>query len=235
MVAFAMAANAQFVIGGQLGFTAAGGNTHHEAVAPVTTAFDVPGTKAMNFTIAPSIGYVLNDNMQIGLSLQYTSNSTTTYNATVYPTYESWNQDKQSMFGIAPYFRYYFLEAGDFNFFCQAELGYVVTPKSHYHYYNNEPAPFGYDNQGDGLVSTNILSFAIVPGVNYKFSDFISADCFIDLAGLAFLQTSTKNYNNDGVLLNTTSTHGFGLIADATAKDLNTHYGNFRIGINFHF
>lgn len=235
MVAFAMAANAQFVISGQLGFNTTGGNTHMEAVAPVTTAFDIPGDKSTDFTFAPSIGYMLNDNMQVGLSLAYISGSTTVYNTWVYPTYESWNFDKQSMFGVAPYFRYYFAEAGNFNFFCQAELGFIVMPKSHYHYYDNQPAPIGYDNEGDGLMTANVISFDIVPGVNYKFNDNWSADCFIDLASLAFLRTTIKNYNANGDLLGTDVSNSFGLAANASAQTLNAHFGNFRIGINYHF
>ncbi|MBP5548625.1 MAG: outer membrane beta-barrel protein [Bacteroidales bacterium] len=234
MVAFAFAANAQFVISGQLGFNTTGGNTHHEALAPVTTAFDVPDDKSMNFTFAPSIGYMLNDNMQVGLSLMYSMLSTTVYNTWVYPNNESWNLDKQSMFGVAPYFRYYFAEAGNFNFFCQAEIAFVAMPRAYYHYYDNSPAPLGYDNEGDGAMSATMLSLSITPGVNYKFSDNWSADCFIDLAGLAFAHTTVKNYIGDD-LANTDVTNDFGLIANTSAQTLNAHLGNFRIGFNFHF
>ncbi len=241
MVAFAMAANAQFVISGQLGFNTTGGNTHYEAIAPLTTTYDVPANKSTDFTFAPSIGYMLNDNMQVGASLIYTMRSTTNYTAAPYfANYEAWNLDKQSMFGIAPYFRYYFAQAGNFKFFCEAELAFLVMPKSHFHYVNTTPAPAGFDDEGDGNISASVISLSITPGVNYKFNDNWSADCYIDLAGLAFTHTSMKTYagfgaTNPDELITTDVDNSFGLNVNAAPQTLNAHFGNFRVGIHYHF
>lgn len=239
MVAFAMAANAQFVVSGQFGFNTTGGNTHVEAVAPVTTAFDYPATKTSNFTFSPSVGYMLNENMQVGLGLLYTTGSTTNYGAiaTYYAGQEDWVKFKNSALGITPYFRYYFAQAGNFNFFCEAALAFVTNGRSHTHTYDNSVNPV-IDAEADGPTSTTILDFSIVPGVNYKFSDNWSADCYIDLAGLAYTRTATKNYGtatDPDVVTSTNVATSFGLIANAAAQDLNAHLGNFRIGINYHF
>lgn len=241
MVAFAMAANAQFVVSGQIGFNTTGGNTHYEAIAPLTTAIDVPADKTTDFTFSPSIGYMLNDNMQVGLGVLYYSLSTTNYtNAPYFAGNEAWDLDKQSLFGIAPYFRYYFAEAGNFKFFCEAELAFVVMPKSHFHYVNTTPAPVGFDNEGDGNVSGSIIGLSITPGVNYKFNDNFSADCYIDLAGLAFTHTTMKTYagfgaTNPDELISTDVDNTFGLNVNAAPQTLNAHLGNFRIGFNYHF
>ncbi|MBP5327904.1 MAG: hypothetical protein J6Y98_08345 [Bacteroidales bacterium] len=237
----AIAANAQFVISGQFGFNTNGGNTHYEAIAPMTATVDVPANKTMDFTFAPSVGYMLNDNMQVGVGLFYSMQSTTNYTAAPYfANYEAWNLDKQSFFGIAPYFRYYFAEAGNFNFFCQAELAFAMMPKTHFHYVNTTPAPTGYDDEGDGNVTANVISLSITPGVNYKFNDNWSADCYIDLAGLAFTHTTMKTYagfgaTNPDELISTDVNNTFGLNVNADPQTLNAHFGNFRLGVNFHF
>jgi len=36
-------------------------------------------------------------------------------------------------------------------------------------------------------------------------------------------------------LVSTDVDNTFGLIANTSAQDLNAHFGNFRIGINYHF
>ena len=241
MVAFAMAANAQFILGGQLGFSTNGGNTHYEAIAPLTNAFDHPSTKTTDLRIAPSIGYMLNDKMQVGLSLMYVTGSSVNYGtaATYYAGHEDWVKGKGGAFGIAPYFRYYFAQAGNFNFFCEATLTFIASGRSHTHTYDNSVTPV-IDVEADGPTSYSIIDFSIVPGVNYKFNDNWSADCYIDLAGIAFTHTSTKTYvGGTGAtkddLVSTDVDNTFGLIANASAQTLNAHLGNFRIGINYHF
>ena len=239
MVAFAMAANAQFVISGQLGFNTTGGNTHFESVATGGNAFDYPATKTSNFTFAPSVGYMLNDNMQVGLGLMYVSNATTNYGAiaTYYAGQEDWMKTKSSAFGVAPYFRYYFAQAGNFNFFCEATLTFLTSGRDHNHAYDNSVNPV-IDVEADGPTAMSILDFSVVPGVNYKINDNFSADCYIDLAGLAYTRVATKNYGtptDPDALTSTDVNTSFGLIANAAAQDLNAHLGNFRIGFNYHF
>ena len=208
LAAFAMAANAQFILGGQLEFNTNGGNTHYEAIAPYTSAFNHPSTKTTDLRIAPTISYVLNDKMQVGLSLMYVTGSTVNYGTT-----------------------------GKFNFFCEATLTFIASGRSHTHAYDNSVTPV-IDVENDGPTSYSILDFSIVPGVNYKFNDKWSADCYINLAGLAFTRTATKNYGtlaDPDALTSTNVTTNFGLIANSSAQDLNAHLGNFSIGINYHF
>lgn len=235
LVAFAFAANAQFVIGGQLGFNTNGSKYTQESANPV---WDSPVAKAMNLTIAPSVGYMLNDNMQVGLSLEYTLTNTTNYNRAVYALgQEEWAKTSNSVFTIAPYFRYYFAQAGDFNFFCEATLGYGIMGRGNNHDYSNVPG-LSYDNEYKGVNSMNVLMFTIIPGVNYRFSENFSADCYIDLAGLAFYNITTKTYGvgaDPDALFSTDVNNVFGLVANTSAQDLNAHLGNFRIGFNYHF
>ena len=130
MVALAMAANAQFILGGQLGFNTTSGTYTQENVTPV---WDMPNYKGMNLTFAPTISYVLSDNMQIGLGINYTYGAGTNYNLAAYAlNQEVWTKTVRTSFSVAPYFRYYFAQAGNFNFFCEAALASVSAraPKS---------------------------------------------------------------------------------------------------------
>lgn len=237
LVAFAMAANAQIILGGQLGFGTGSGTYTQENASPV---WDMPSYKTMNLTIAPTISYVLNDKMQIGLSIAYGTGSNTTYNFAAYAlNQEVWAKTSRTNFRVAPYFRYYFAQAGNFNFFCEAALGFGLSPRTKHHDYSNVPV-VGYDNEYDGNTKTSTIDLTIVPGVNYKFNDNWSADCYIDLAGIAFTHTSTKTYvggtgTTKDDLVSTDVDNTFGLIANAAAQTLNAHLGNFRIGINYHF
>ena len=239
LVAFAMVANAQFVVSGQFGFNTTGGNTHYEAVAPYAHDFDYPATKTTDFLLSPSVGYVLNDNMQVGLGLLFVTGSTVNYGAraTYYAGQEDWLKTSGNAFGVAPYFRYYFAKAGNFSFFGEAALAFVTSGRTHDHAYDNSVNP-AIDVEADGPTSTSILDFSIVPGVNYKINDKFSVDCYIDLAGLAFTRTATKNYGtiaDPDALVSTDVNTNFGLIANASAQTLNAHFGNFRIGFNYHF
>lgn len=229
LVAFAMTANAQFVLSGNLGLTSTGGTFTNES-----PSYDYPNTKTSNLLIAPSVGYVLNDNIQIGLSLNYNYGKTTTYNPIAYAAgYEDWSINSGSSFGIAPYFRYYFAKVNKFNFFCQAELAFNFTPKTHYELHSTVPVVGG-DSEGDGITKISDINFAIVPGINYSLNDKWSADLYIDLASFYINHNAVKTYNGDD-LVSTDAYNSCGLVATAAAQDLNSHLTNFRLGFNFHF
>lgn len=232
LVAVSMAANAQWILGGQLGFNTTGGTYTQENASPV---WDMPNNKAMGLTIAPTVSYVLNDKMQIGLTLEYNYGTATNYTAAAYAlNQEVWSKTSATMFTVAPYFRYYFANAGKFNFFCEAALGFGISPRTKHHDYSNVPV-VGYDNEYDGATKTTMIGLTITPGVNYRISNHWSADCYIDLAGLAFIHNSTKTYGASDALVSTDVTNNFGLQCNTTAQDLNAHLGNFRIGFNYHF
>lgn len=238
MLAFAglaMAANAQLILGGSLQFSNQSGKSTNEVANPT---YNVPVTKTMAFGFAPTISYVLNDNMQVGISIGMSMGSTTTYSAPAYAGgKEDWVKRSINMYAVAPYFRYYFAQAGNFNFFCEAALVFAMNPRTKIHTYSTFGAT-EVNTDTKGALSTTTLGLSITPGVNYKFSDNWSADCYIDLAGIAFQHTAVKNFNDPtdaDKVTSTDVTNVFGLEADMSAQDLNAHFGNFRIGINYHF
>ena len=237
LVAFAVASNAQIILGGQFNFYTNGGTYTQENASPV---WNSPNNKSMNFTIAPTISYVLNDNMQVGLGIQYNINSTTNFTQWAYANdLETWNKNTGSFFAIAPYFRYYFANFNKFNFFCEATLTYGIDPRDKNHDYSNDPL-FSYDDEYDGTGKITTVSFTVVPGVNYKINDHWSADCFIDLAGIGYYNRTIKTYAGFGApdpdeLVSTDKFNDFSFFGNASSETIWNQLNNFRIGFNYHF
>lgn len=241
LAAFTFAANAQFILGGEISFNTTGGSDNYEANSPAN-AFSVPNTATNDLTIAPVISYVINDKMQVGLEFDIIMSSAKNY---TFPAYaadkEDWNKTTSTRYAIAPYFRYYFATAGDFSFFCQAQLGYGWAPRDKNNTFSNVTST-EVSTETKGNTSMSVIDLSITPGVNYRINEHFSADLFIDLAGLSFTHTATKNYGamttsgwDDDFLVNTDVVNNFGFNANANAQTIANHLGNFRIGINYHF
>lgn len=233
-VASAMAANAQWILGGQLGFSTNSQKTDYEK-AGIIDAYTYPTAKSTDFVIAPTVSYVLNDKMQIGvgLNIDYLSNTTFGAPAAYAADKEAYVKTSRYTYGITPYFRYYFAQAGKFNFFCEAALSLSTSPRTSIHTYSNYLVDI--DNDTKGASSISDVSLTITPGFNYRISNKWSADCYIDLAGIYFSHNVVKSYDSNDDLVSTDKDNTFGLRATATAQDLNSHLGNFRIGFNYHF
>ena len=95
-VAVAATMNAQTWVGGSLGFS-----TSHLQGAEKNTK---------TFSIAPEIGYNLDDKWSVAVALGYGHSSYS------YHTYNT--------FSVKPYARYTFVKAGDFSFFLDGGLNY---------------------------------------------------------------------------------------------------------------
>lgn len=208
LVAFAMTANAQWVLGGQV---ALGHNGAHDDNFTV-------GSNANTFmTIMPKVGYQLNDNMQVGVlfGLEYNYNRNYTSLAGSEDDYNSW---RQSTINIAPYFRYNVLQWRSFTLFCEAQLALGLHMESHN--YNATT-----DTETDNADDFTSLGISVVPGLNYSLSDKVSLDLYCNLARLAADFTFADGW----------STHSYGLEANMNAQSLNAHLNNFAIGFNYHF
>jgi len=124
-VAAAMFANAQFFVGGNLGMAMENGKI--KAVNSGTTV-EQDAPKAFTFTFAPSVGFMFNDNMGVGLDLMFGLGKVTEkdYDFDPVATFKT----KTTTIGFAPYFRYVFAEVDNFKFYCDARIEYLMsTPK----------------------------------------------------------------------------------------------------------
>lgn len=239
LAAFAFAANAQFVIGGQIGFNTSGGNGWYSNF----TEFTVPADVHTDLAIAPKFGYNINPQMHVGIVLGFTSSTIKDYS--VYdsyytsPDFEGWVKTTSTGFYIAPYFRYSFLTANRFTFFAEAQAAYGFIPAVKTHTFRTaiDGVISARDETSTGNTTTSNFSLSIVPGVNYRISNRFSADLYVDLLGLAFT-TSTAHYRStdDGDIRESKRTsNSFRCVANLNAETLEDHLGLFRLGFNYHF
>lgn len=127
-----MAASAQVYVGGQIGFTSS------------SVDLDIEGSSSISgtsFKILPEVGYKINDQwavgMQVGYSQGYTAFGTFDVNdgralaktavGSVLDVMSSSDiyDVKLNAFRVAPYARYTFLKAGNFDFFVEGGFAYT--------------------------------------------------------------------------------------------------------------
>ncbi len=240
LAAFAFAANAQFVIGGQIGFNTNGGKQWSSTNAGGTTVeITVPNDVTTSFVFAPKFGYNLNEKMHVGVVLGF--NSVTEKEYSNYSTYywgghkdfEGWDKTSHTSFFFAPYFRYTFMSFNKLSVFAEAQLSYGFEPKSSVRSYNTAIAGIlpAHDATTKSTFTTSEFALTAVPGVNYRFSNHFSADLYIDLLGISYTSMTTRNTANNAKLTN----NQFTCLATFNAETLNTHLNVFRLGFNYHF
>lgn len=264
LAAFTFAANAQFVVTGNIGFNTNGGSVYIKTATGFTTIESkVPQNINNLFTFGPSVGYMLNDKMQVGLgfdlSISYRKTFSRGINNEAYTTphldAEAWTKVLQTNFTVAPYFRYYFMEAGNFNFFCQATVYWQINGRPHKidtdlpngiignpgvdtSYVGTYINPPTYDQLNKHTETSMALGINIVPGVNYKFNDNFSADLYLDIVSVNFShQWQNLEVTNTvaGVTINrTTRNNNFRFGADFDNLSINQILG-FRLAFNYHF
>ena len=223
---FAFAANAQLVIGGNLGFGMSNGtNTFTSAIVTpattTTTTTDLP--KTVNFYIMPKIGFNINEKMSAGIILGYSSTSTTTINK--YPDYTlvplgtdivRTTKVSTSEINVTPYFRYNVTTLNNFTFFCEAAVPIAISPaqKTHYELTYNE-AGAAKSETGD-LEGAKYTSFGVTvtPGLNYALNDHLNMDIYFNAIGLGFnhrVTTTVTKYPNGDTDTDVDATNTFGL------------------------
>lgn len=258
LVAFAITANAQYVLGGSVGFNHTGGSITYHGDGPAHPDWHYPGpnnnVKTSSFTFAPKLGYQLNDKMQIGLQIGFISYSETDYNPSgsnfdiYYATidgFEGWEKNSYKEFYIAPYFRYNIAKFGKFTFFCEGEARLGFYPRAKSHFYNtsvvdglgNEVlAPVDNEVIYDGKAKDLLIS--IVPGLNYSLTSNISFDLYIDLFGISYYRSKGISYNwyavDDQDYMEYIDSY-FGLNATLSSQTIRDHLTNFRLSFNYHF
>jgi len=218
LAAFAMTANAQWVLGGKL-------DINHNSNYDDDYS---RGSANTNIGILPKVGYWLNDNMQIGIQLGWDYNYTRDYGRTASTSFataqyasDTYESTPQSAVVIAPYFRYNFASWKNFTVFCEAQLNVKLGLESKTHRFVNGSEVTGYPTDNNDNYTTFGLN--VVPGLNYAFNDHISMDIYVNILGLYAEMTT-----NEG-----SSSHKWGLMADMSAQSLNAHLNNFSIGFNY--
>ena len=132
MAVFAMTASAQIYVGGQIGFSTSSVNADTEGSSSIS------GT---SFKILPEVGYKLNDKWAVGIQVGY-SQGISAFGTFDVNDFRSLAKNvgsaafdvlsssdladvKLNPFRVAPYVRYTFLKAGNFDFFLEGGVAYT--------------------------------------------------------------------------------------------------------------
>ena len=126
----AFTAKAQFYVGGSLGLNAIPGGAG--------------GTTTATITLIPEAGYTLNDNMAVGGTIGWSNDW-------------RYSAGNDSVFIVAPYFRYFFLDLGPVRLFADAQLELDFQTNA-----ANNPA------------TTTTFGVGVAPGIAIPVSEHIS-------------------------------------------------------------
>ena len=211
LAAFAFAANAQLIVGGNIGINGTsnkGVNTN--TFGGTTTTTEITGPKTLDFYIAPKIGYQINDNMSAGIILGFShENTTRTLAGPWSPTmalatnYKGTLKDACNYISIKPYFRYNVAQMNNLTFFCEAAV--PVTIKTADKRVVNEEGDIAgtHTTSTTEITDNKYTSFGldITPGFNYALNEHLSLDIYLNAINLGFnmtkTHTSTDSFKND--------------------------------------
>ena len=167
-VAATFFAQAQLFVGGSLGLDF--GSTKVESTKT---------QKTFGFDFNPTVGYMFNDNMGVGMDILFGIDKTTFPKVDPDDVESSLNT---TTFGIAPYFRYVFAEIDNFKFYADAKINFSTS--------KDKTKADSKTFDGD---KTTDFGFGIIPGIQYNFTDHISMVASLNLLRLGFNSTTIKS------------------------------------------
>lgn len=141
--------------------------------------------KASSFNVSPSVGYFVNNNIALGVSLGYNHSNQDYRDVTV--DYER----KTSTFTAGVFGRYYLMPASKFSVFGQLGVNYA-TSKATIERFDSED-------------TYNTFGVLIAPGINYFISDHFALEATF---GLLSYTTAKPDVDYD---IDSTDTFNFGL------------------------
>ena len=235
-IVFSFAASAQIqqgqlIIGGSFGFGTSGGSTEN-IVAGVSTTVD--NNKVMTFNIIPSVGYMLTENIALGLGVGYDFQKTTVFNAFTDPTDATNTFDnviKQGTFALNPFFRYYKPVSEKFYIYGEfaIPIGMMSTKELEMDINDNTGAADG-TKDSEAINKTIAMGPQIGLGVNYFISPMIALEANFNLLGFTYASNKITQTDKEGKNGTIQKTSSMNLDFD-TDNVFNT--GNISVGIKF--
>lgn len=181
--------NAQFFAGGNFNFNTNGGSIDNGTVKTEKTTFT-------NYNLSPKAGYIMSDNIWIGMQIGFGVNKSKTSG-----TPELIN--KVSQFGVTPFARYYALRNNKFGLFAEGQLGLNFSSSK------SESA----GTTTDGPKNTAI-SFSVFPGISFDISDKVTLEAQINGFNLGYSYSVTKSDIAGTESKNKSTNLGFGADLD---------------------
>ena len=228
LAAFAFAANAQFVVSGNLGFN------HDGEKYTVDGKDDYTATpqKNTNFAFDLKGGYQLTDQIQVGLLLGYSSTTNITEAPVADPTkVDNTVTIKGHVFEVGVYGRYNVMEFNKLTLFAEGSLAIAMQGGKTETEITGVPTATVDDPKVFGFY------FDIVPGLSYKLTDHLSAELYLDMVSLGFHMTKVtwdKNISASGTEETYKYTE-FGLNAQTKDMSITGFNNTVRIGVAFNF
>lgn len=202
--------NAQLFVGGNLGFSTES-NTYKNT-ADGTTYTDTDGdavkrdgtTKTINFN--PKVGFQLNDNMSVGGTLMLGTSTSKEFDGT--KDNKVYEKTSSNTIGIAPFFRYSFVEFGGFKLSADASL--PLSMRFGKTTYPDRRPNQTTDREDVKNSKTMGIGLNIVPVISYSISDRIDLEAQLNVFNLGFNFSSRNPYpegdnNWDEIRSNSTS------------------------------
>ena len=166
-VAAAMFAQAQFFIGGSLGMDYTKAKLNSTDVA-----------KVFSWDVTPSVGFMFNDKMGVGLDLGIGMITETNLITD--------DKENITVWAVAPYFRYVFAEVDNFKFYADAKVALG----------GGKPR-IKVDNSWNATgIKATYFGAGIVPGMAYMLTDNISMNCTLNILSLGFKQNKITGDND---------------------------------------
>ncbi len=179
-----LAANAQIWGGGTIGFNTA---KITDKVGGVKTEL-----KTTDLNINPEIGYSINENWDVALSIGYYhgKNTQKTFGRDLSGIFDNGFADNLNAFKLSPYVRYSFAKAGDFAFFVDGGFSYIFN-----HVSSDEK-------------NYNVWDIFIQPGIKYSLSEKVTLVAKTGNLSYVFAKHGEKKLNAFDLGLSSAVTFG---------------------------
>ncbi|MCL2329359.1 MAG: hypothetical protein FWC39_12710 [Bacteroidetes bacterium] len=181
--------NAQLFIGGNVGFSTSS-ETNKVVIDDKIESIKDVSTMGINFN--PKVGFQLNDQMSFGASLILGTATVKKFA----PTKENDLRNKTVLnkVGIAPFFRYSFVEFGDFKVSADASLPFFIES-------GKAEVKVGEATISGKTPKTTNVQFKVVPVISYSISDRIDLEAQINVFGLGInFESETPRPEGEGKL-----------------------------------
>lgn len=214
-VATGLVANAQFFVGGNIGFNSTNGNNENTEITTfgdkqdtdITTTYD---NRKSTFSIKPTVGYMMSDVIGFGATIGFEKETVKT--CTNVTKKEFNNKSMKSTFDFTPFFRYVFGDFGKIKLYADAKLPLKFgSEKVKYEVTNNDKTEIKKDKGPKEFG----IGFYIQPAFTYQFNDHISFNAELGLLSLGFDHTKRtekiENENYESKNVEKDNKFGFGV------------------------
>ena len=217
IVAFSLGVNAQIeagkiILGGSFGFGTGSGETENTVGSTTNTT---KNNSTFSFNILPDVGYMISDQLGAGLGIGYNYTKTTMFDALGNAPDIFDNVQKEGIFYISPFVRYY-KKTGE-KAYAFSEFAIPIGMGS-----NND---LKLNDNGDGVEDddpTKIFTYALQLSIGFNY--FLNDRCSIE-AKWAGLKYQSRTETQEGTIgnqnyTNKTTRNNFGLGIDMTALSI---------------